>query len=828
MRGFQISGGRPLTLDPSLCPGSGPVPRECELRPWGPRAHLHPALAEEQVSGGVAAPQAGPTPAPQHPHVLGMWLPGPASPPCPRQLLGETGGPKASQWLFFPGTWWARATLRPTGLPTAPRWWSRYKGRGFFRAGSTVHLIEPLEGGGEEVQHALYRAEHLLQKAGTCGVSNSSLEKALGPRVSAAFRPRNWPLARDTRYVELYVVVDSTEFQKLGSRAAVRSRVLEVVNHVDKLYQELDFRVFLVGLQIWNHRDEIHVSSNPDTTLENFLRWRVENLVGRHQHDNAQLITGVDFTGTTVGLAKVSAMCSRDSGAVNQDHSLGNPVGVASTMAHEMGHNLGMDHDDNIQGCYCPVPQEGGGCVMAASIGTEFPKMFSHCSRTDLEVFMEKPRTACLANAPDPDRLVGDPVCGNRFLERGEQCDCGPPQACQNPCCNATTCRLAAGAECAQGACCRECRVTPAGELCRPTKDACDLEEYCDGQQPACPEDVFQENGTPCPGGYCYNGVCPSLTQRCQDLWGTGSRVAIETCYAYRLSPGCKGSSLPDFSRVNKCGILYCEGGQKPLERSSCAMTFPTGTCQALVLEGGAQYEPVPEGTRCGEDRICWKGLCQQLQVYRSRNCSAQCNNHGVCNHKDECHCHPGWAPPYCTELLPQRHTGSRDLLVGVLMFVLLLALALLVAMLLYRKGWIPSCRRSAAPTTAKGLSNPLFHEGQGVPAKGGAPGPTIHPCQPARPMASAATPKQPHFAPSATLGSPAFTVPVYTRPPPQQPRPAPPAAPLPELKPKQVVKTTLPPPVPPVKPGAGAANPGASQGGGPPKVALKPRVQRR
>ncbi|CAD7686639.1 unnamed protein product [Nyctereutes procyonoides] len=635
--------------------------------------------------------------------------------------------------------------------------------RGFFRAGSTVHLIEPLEGGGEEGQHALYRAEHLLRKAGTCGVSDSSLEKALGPRVSAAFRPRNRPLARDTQYVELYVVVDSTEFQKLGSRAAVRSRVLEVVNHVDKLYQELDFRVFLVGLQIWNHGDEIHVSPNPDTTLENFLRWRVENLVGRHQHDNAQLITGVDFTGTTVGLAKVSAMCSRESGAVNQDHSLGNPVGVASTMAHEMGHNLGMDHDDNIQGCYCPVPQEGGGCVMAASIGTEFPKMFSHCSRTDLEVFMEKPRTACLANAPDPDRLVGDPVCGNRFLERGEQCDCGPPQACQNPCCNATTCRLAAGAECAQGACCRECRVTPAGELCRPPKDACDLEEYCDGQQPACPEDAFQENGTPCPGGYCYNGVCPSLAQRCQDLWGTGSRVAIETCYAHSLSPGCQGSFLLGSSRVNKCGVLYCEGGQKPLERSACALTFPTGTCQALVLEGGARYEPVPEGTRCGEDRICWKGLCQHLQVYRSRNCSAQCNNHG--------------------------ERSARD---------------------------------------CQGAVQPLFHEGQGVPAKGGAPGPTIHPCQPARPMASAATPKQPPFAPSATLCNPAFTVPVYTRPPPQQPRPAPPAAPLPELKPKQVVKATLPPPVPPVKPGTGAANPGASQGGGPPKVALKPRVQRR
>lgn len=54
--------------------------------------------------------------------------------------------------------------------------------------------------------------------------------------------------------------------------------------------------------------------------------------------------------------------------------------------------------------------------------------MFSQCSRADLEMFVEEPRTACLANAPDPSRMVGDPVCGNQFVERGEQCDCGPPQ----------------------------------------------------------------------------------------------------------------------------------------------------------------------------------------------------------------------------------------------------------------------------------------------------------------------------------------------------------------------------------------------------------------
>ncbi|XP_025735946.2 disintegrin and metalloproteinase domain-containing protein 8 [Callorhinus ursinus] len=683
--------------------------------------------------------------------------------------------------------------------------------RGFFRAGSDVHLIEPLDGDGEEGRHALYRAEHLQQKAGTCGVSDTSLEKALGPRISAAFRPQNWPLPRDTRYVELYVVTDSAEFQRLGGRTAVRSRVMEVVNHVDKLYQELNFRVVLVGLEMWTHEDQIHVSSNPDTTLDNFLRWRTQNLVGRHQHDNAQLITGVKFTGTTVGLAKVAAVCSQDSGAVNQDHNLENPIGVASTMAHEMGHNLGMDHDENIQGCYCPVPREGGGCIMAASIGARFPRMFSQCSRTNLEMFMEKPQTACLANAPDPSRLVGDPVCGNLFVERGEQCDCGPPQTCRNPCCNATTCQLSAGAQCAQGACCRGCRVTPAGELCRRPKDACDLEEYCDGQQPVCPEDVFQENGTPCPGGYCYNGVCPMLAQRCQDLWGLGSQVAVKTCYTYSISPGCQGRLAHGSSRVNNCGILYCEGGQKPLLRASCTFTSHAGTCQALVLEGGAGYEPVPEGTKCGEERICWKGLCQHLQVYRSRNCSAQCNNHGVCNHKGECHCHPGWVPPRCTEPLPHVHTGSRSLLVGVLVPVVLLV-ALLAGAVFYRKARSHISWRNTAPKTAKGLSNPLFHEGHGVPAKGGASAPTTHPSQPSRPTASTVTPKQPPPAPPATMSNPPFTVPVYTRLPPYQLSPAPPAKPLPELKPKQGVKPTFPPPLPPVKPGAGGSNPGPLQ----------------
>uniref|UniRef100_A0A2K5D1U5 ADAM metallopeptidase domain 8 n=1 Tax=Aotus nancymaae TaxID=37293 RepID=A0A2K5D1U5_AOTNA len=614
----------------------GPVPREGELCPCGHRVQLHPAPAEEQGPAGLGLHR-------DLHSCQRLRGDGAAARAGPLLLPGSPSGP--------PGR--GPTTLQPVAY-LAPA------------VGSDLHLIEPLDEGGEGGRHAVYPAEQLLQTAGTCGVSNDTLHRLLGPRTAAVFRSRP-------------------------------------------------------GVSTWG----------PDSR--------------RVQVPTAS--RAVDFTGDTVGFAKVSAMCSHSSGAVNQDHSK-NPVGVACTMAHEMGHNLGMDHDEQVHGCRCREPSEGMHCVMAGRISSKFPRTFSDCSRAYLESFLEQPQSTCLANAPDLSLLVGGPVCGNLFVERGEQCDCGPPEECRNRCCNSTTCQLVQGAQCAHGTCCQECRVKPAGELCRPQKDTCDLEEFCDGRHPECPEDAFQENGTPCFGGYCYNGTCPTLAQRCQALWGPGGHAAKESCFFYDISPNCRSSR----SRADMCGVLQCQGGQHPPGRGSCTLN---DICRALTTEGGTAYEPVPEGTRCGPEKVC--------------------------NHKQECHCHAGWAPPHCAELLTEAHTASESLPVVLVVVLALLAVVVvtLVGGVIYRKARSRVQSRSAAPKTTMGRSNPLFHQASSSAlAKGGAPAPTrvpheqvptTHPGQPARHAASSMAPKRPPPAPPAAVSSTPFPVPVYTQQAPKQ-----------------------------------------------------------
>uniref|UniRef100_F7CYW1 ADAM metallopeptidase domain 8 n=1 Tax=Monodelphis domestica TaxID=13616 RepID=F7CYW1_MONDO len=408
--------------------------------------------------------------------------------------------------------------------------------RGFFKTGSTVHLIEPLE-----------HQKHSISKV--------SLKGELETLMAAASKPLNWKtgaVSKETRYVELFVVVDNTEYQKYKSLSTVRQRVKEIVNHVDRLYQEINFRVVLIGLEIWDQADKAAINSNVHSALASFLRWRESHLIGKKSHDNAQLITGVSFEGTIVGMGRLASMCTEGSGGVNHDYSE-NPLGVATSVAHEMGHNLGMDHDENVPGCQCEEDTKHGGCIMTGGWSMVFPRKFSSCSKENLQKFLWGTifSPSCLNNYPNLEKMSEAPVCGNKFLERGEECDCGLPGECLNQCCNPNTCRLASGAQCTEGECCQACQVLPAGQVCREAQNACDLTEFCDGQHPRCPENVYKENGSPCSDGYCYNGSCPTYKQQCQALWGLQADLSTDKCYLLEMPKACTEAFYPSKQGLN-------------------------------------------------------------------------------------------------------------------------------------------------------------------------------------------------------------------------------------------------------------------------------------
>ncbi|XP_072293109.1 disintegrin and metalloproteinase domain-containing protein 8a [Eucyclogobius newberryi] len=600
---------------------------------------------------------------------------------------------------------------------------------GFVRLQDQTYLIEPLAEGkqhlpqSEEGLHAVYNYKHLRTKRSTCSHGNTTTFYDHGGRPSGLFqlgslKSRSHHKDKSTsRTVELVVVIDNEEYKKMGNKKNVEARVLEVANHVDKLYRPVGVRVMLVGMDIWSYKDQIEVSTNPEFTLGRFLEWRQQRLLPRIKHDNAQFITGVDFDGATVGLANTNAMCTSKSGAVNEDHN-SNSIGVASTIAHEMGHNLGLSHDN--ENCVCGSSTTKKGCIMSESVGIVYPELFSSCSQQQLSMFLEEINPECLLDKPSTRRIYGGPVCGNAFLEAGEECDCGTAEECKNPCCNATTCKLKAGAQCAEGACCHNCQLKSTGSLCRPKRGDCDLAEYCSGLSASCPADAYTQNGLPCKQrqGYCYNGQCPSRKQHCQRLWGQDAEVAADVCF--HRNGNCKKTVFSQrcAGRDQSCGTLFCTGGWEfPVTSKKSYYSIGNNMCNEATMNPEDNYPAdiglVPTGTKCGSKMVCYNQRCQDMKyikVYGPNDCSDQCNNHGVCNHERKCHCDPGWAPPFCdvqqTELLEESGVVlTVSLAVGAVIFLVLVTASLMCCIKKHRP-------KKRCIQSTSGQTNPMFQSG--------------------------------------------------------------------------------------------------------------------
>uniref|UniRef100_A0A2K6UEQ9 ADAM metallopeptidase domain 12 n=1 Tax=Saimiri boliviensis boliviensis TaxID=39432 RepID=A0A2K6UEQ9_SAIBB len=582
--------------------------------------------------------------------------------------------------------------------------------RGLIMFENETYVLEPMKNATN--RYKLFPAKNLESVWGSCGLhhntSNLTVHNVFLPPSQTWARRRKRETLKTTKYVELVIVADNREFQRQGKDLEkVKQRLIEIANHVDKFYRPLNIRVVLVGVEVWNDVDKCSISQDPFTSLHEFLDWRKMNLLPRKSHDNAQLISGVYFQGTTIGMAPIMSMCTAEqSGGVVMDHS-DSPLGAAVTLAHELGHNFGMNHDTLERGCSCQTAAKKGGCIMNPSTGYPFPMVFSSCSKKDLETSLEKGMGMCLFNLPEVKQSFGGQKCGNGFVEEGEECDCGEPEECMNRCCNATTCTLKPDAVCAHGLCCEDCQLKPAGTACRDSSNSCDLPEFCTGASAHCPANVYLHDGHSCQGvdGYCYNGICQTHEQQCVTLWGPGAKPAPGICFERVNSAGdpygnCGKDSKSSFAKCEmrdaKCGKIQCQGGASRPVIGTNAVSIETNIPQQeggrILCRGTHVYlgDDMPDpglvlaGTKCGDGKICLNRRCQNISVFGVHECTVQCHGRGVCNNRKNCHCEAHWAPPFCdkfgfggsTDSGPIRQADNQALIVGILMTILCLLAA--------------------------------------------------------------------------------------------------------------------------------------------------------
>ncbi|XP_048506843.1 uncharacterized protein LOC105688427 isoform X2 [Athalia rosae] len=548
--------------------------------------------------------------------------------------------------------------------------------------GQTLHYIHPRDDFLDS-PHYIYKHEHLAVN-NTCGYTGTQyhdIHPHEGNRMLRYKRDTGdirgpYNANKQSRYVELVMVIDKKGYTELGENLdRVHHHCKDIANIINALYMPLNIFIALVGVEVWSYSDQISLLSDGEKTLSNFLAYRRERLVEDVPNDNAQLLTKVEFDNGVVGKALKGPICTYQySGGVSMDHS--NVIGlVAATVAHEMGHNFGMEHDT--QECYCPEER----CIMAPASGATGPTHWSSCSLEYLALAFEHGMDYCLRNKPE--RLFGSPMCGNGFVEAGEQCDCGLEVNCNNPCCNATTCMLHANASCATGECCNleTCRPKTAGSECRSAEHECDLPEYCTGQSEHCPSDVFKMDGETCSMGkaFCYQGTCRTRNDQCKLLWGPSGSSSDDQCYDMNN----KGNKFGNcgYNKVDKtyircndtdsfCGMLHCKHLNERLEFGMESVAILSHSflnsggqiipCRTAIVDLGLnQIDPglVPDGAKCDNGKMCVNQKCMPVSASRILSspgggaCPNNCSGNGVCNSLGNCHCNRGFQPPRCDDI---------------------------------------------------------------------------------------------------------------------------------------------------------------------------------
>ncbi|KAI1294208.1 Zinc metalloproteinase-disintegrin-like halysase [Halotydeus destructor] len=267
-----------------------------------------------------------------------------------------------------------------------------------------------------------------------CGFKNPDLNGTRPQRLSADFK-------HPVRYLRVFMVADYEMYTKWfnSSEDKVNTYLDKIIRDSNKLYKELNVHLMVVGRVVETDKAHMVKRETMSKHLNAMNSYTEEKYAGK-DYESLLYFTGYWFEGEVTGVAYWTKVCT-DLRAVlvryqNTATSVFSEKQLVNIAVHEMGHTLGMLHDET--GCDCPEEC----CIMLDSVCPARSHHWSSCSRGYLEKYAVVTTESCYQR-PDSSLSVV-PICGNGLVEADEECDCHHHDTTCHACCSTDTCKLTA------------------------------------------------------------------------------------------------------------------------------------------------------------------------------------------------------------------------------------------------------------------------------------------------------------------------------------------------------------------------------------------------
>lgn len=210
--------------------------------------------------------------------------------------------------------------------------------------------VEPLASrfpGIDPSLHAVYSQEDVIPSLGICAVVDDFIEQSQAEREQQlAELGRGSGDCGGLCVAEFGADADVEFYQALGSNEAnVENLINNIMNAVNTQYEtQVGITHEITGILIRTAEPDPYSSTNAGTLLSQFRSEWLNNVGGSIPHDTAQLFTGKNLQGSTIGIAYLGGVCNSLRYSVVETTCCGSFSCRTDLSAHELGHNWDASH----------------------------------------------------------------------------------------------------------------------------------------------------------------------------------------------------------------------------------------------------------------------------------------------------------------------------------------------------------------------------------------------------------------------------------------------------------------------------------------------------